>query len=148
MRDRAGIDNERDRKRFAEYVRLEAGARGFLSREDERTLLQEGMTRFEIDYDEARWILTGVAAEHETALERELDRTMAAVLARFAETNDKITRDEFEDAVQIYRQLSNNAVPEDQIKTRIKAIVQERNWRPARRGVFRSRRWFSKIKET
>jgi hypothetical protein len=141
------MDNERDRKRFAEYVGLEAGARGFLSREEERTLLQEGMTRFEIDYDEARWILTGVAAEHETALERDLDRTMAAVLARFAETNDKITKNEFEDAVQIYRQLSKNAVPEDQIRSHVKAIVQERNWRPARRGLLRSRRWFSKIKE-
>jgi hypothetical protein len=140
-------DNEKDRKRFAEYVRLEGGGSGFLSREEERTLLQEGMSRFEIDYDEARWILTGVAAEHEVALEREVDRTIAAVLGRFAETNDKITKEEFQDAVQIYRKLSNDAWSEDKVKAKIKSIVQERNWRPARTRFIRSRRWFSKVKE-
>jgi hypothetical protein len=140
-------DNERDRRRFAEYVQLQAGERGFLSRADEKTLLQDGMTRFQIDYDEARWILTGVAAEHETALERELDRTIAAVLGRFAETNNKITKAEFEDAVQIYRRLTRDALSEDATKSKIKAIIVERDWRPARTGWMRSRRWFSKVKQ-
>ena len=85
-------DNGRDRTRFAEYVKLHAGDRGFLSRDDEKVLLQDGIARFDVNYDEARWILTGVAAEEQVALERELDRTIAVVLARFADTNDKITK--------------------------------------------------------
>src|ERR671919_828019 len=133
-------DNGKDRTRFAEYVKLQAGDRGFLSRNDEKVLLQDGIARFNVNYDEARWILTGVAAEEEMALERELDRTIAAVLARFADTNDKITKDEFEDAVQIYRKLSKDGLPENAIKKKMKTIVSENKWRPARKGMLRSKR--------
>ena len=109
-------DNGKDRTRFAEYVKLQAGDRGFLSRNEEKVLLQDGIARFNVDYEEARWILTGVAAEEQVALERELDRTIAVVLARFAATNDKITKDEFDDAVQIYKTLSKDGLTDDAIK--------------------------------
>src|ERR687891_14157 len=60
-------ENGKDRTRFAEYVKLQAGDRGFLSRDEEKMLLQDGIARFNVDYDEARWILTGVAAEEQVA---------------------------------------------------------------------------------
>ena len=138
-------ENGKDRTRFAEYVKLEAGDRGFLSRSEEKMLLQDGIARFNVDYDEARWILTGVAAEEQVALERELDRTIAVVLARFADTNDKITKDEFDDAVQIYKRLSKDGLSENDIKKKVKIIVSDNKWRPARRGVMRSKRWYRRI---
>jgi hypothetical protein len=138
-------DNGKDRTRFAEYVKLQAGDRGFLSRDEEKVLLQDGIARFNVNYDEARWILTGVAAEEQVALERELDRTIATVLARFAETNDKISKDEFEDAVHIYKSLSRNTLSEAAIKKKMKTIVADNKWRPARNGMLRSRRWYRKI---
>jgi hypothetical protein len=138
-------DNGKDRTRFAEYVKLQAGDRGFLSRSEETVLLQDGIARFNVDYDEARWILTGVATEEQVALERELDRTIAVVLARFADTNDKITKDEFEDAVQIYKRLSKDRLSEDAIKKKMKTIVSDNKWRPARNGMMRSKRWYRKI---
>ena len=138
-------DNGKDRTRFAEYVKLQAGDRGFLSRNEEKVLLQDGIARFNVNYDEARWILTGIAAEEEMALERELDRTIAVVLARFADTNDKITKDEFDDAVQIYKKLSKDGLPEDAIKKKMKTIVSENKWRPARKGMLRSKRWYRRI---
>ena len=139
-------DQHSDRTRFAEYVKLQAGDRGFLSRTDEKALLQEGIARFNVNYDEARWMLTGIAAEEEMALERELDRTIAVVLARFAETNNKITKDEFEDAAKIYKTLSKDTLSEDDLKKKMKRIVADKNWRPARKGLLRSRRWYRKIK--
>jgi hypothetical protein len=139
-------DNGKERTRFAEYIKLEAGDRGFLRRNDEKVLLQDGIARFNVDYDEARWILTGIAAEAEVALERDLDRTIGAVLQRFAETNDKVTKAEFEDAVKIYKQLSKDTLPEDEIKKKLKKIVADRNWRPARNGLLRTKRWYRKIK--
>jgi hypothetical protein len=138
-------ENGKDRTRFAEYVKLQAGDRGFLSRNDERVLLQDGIARFNVDYDEARWILTGVAAEEQVALERELDRTITAVLARFAETNDKITKNEFDDAVQIYKTLSKDGLPENDIKKKMKTIVSDNKWHPARKGMMRSKRWYRRI---
>ena len=138
-------ENGRDRTRFAEYVKLQAGDRGFLSRNDEKVLLQDGIARFNVGYDEARWILTGVAAEEQVALERELDRTIAAVLARFAESNDKITKDEFDDAVQIYRTLSKDGLPENDVKKKMKTIVSANKWHPARKGMMRSKRWYRRI---
>jgi hypothetical protein len=138
-------DNGKDRTRFAEYVKLQAGDRGFLSRNEEKVLLQDGIARFNVNYDEARWILTGIAAEERVALERELDRTIAVVLARFAETNDKITKDEFDDAVQIYKNLSKDGLSEGNIKKKMKTIVSDNKWRPARKGMMRSKRWYRKI---
>jgi hypothetical protein len=138
-------ENGKDRTRFAEYVKLQAGDRGFLSRNDEKVLLQDGIARFNVDYDEARWILTGVAAEEQVALERELDRTITAVLARFAETNDKITKNEFDDAVQIYKTLSKDGLPENDIKKKMKTIVSDNKWHPARKGMMRSKRWYRRI---
>ena len=138
-------ENGKDRTRFAEYVKLQAGDRGFLSRNDEKVLLQDGIARFNVDYDEARWILTGVAAEEQVALERELDRTITAVLARFAETNDKITKNEFDDAVQIYKTLSKDGLPENDIKKKMKTIVSDNKWHPARKGMMCSKRWYRRI---
>jgi hypothetical protein len=117
-------ENGKDRTRFAEYVKLQAGDRGFLSRSEEKMLLQDGIARFSVDYDEARWILTGVAAEEQVALERELDRTIAVVLARFADTNDKITKDEFDDAVQIYKRLSKDGLSEDAITKKMSPAMR------------------------
>jgi hypothetical protein len=138
-------ENGKDRTRFAEYVKLQAGDQGFLSRSEEKVLLQDGIARFNVNYDEARWILTGVAAEEQVALERELDRTITAVLARFAETNDKITKNEFDDAVQIYKTLSKDGLPENDIKKKMKTIVSDNKWRPARKGMMRSKRWYRRI---
>jgi hypothetical protein len=138
-------DNGKDRTRFAEYVKLQAVDRGFLSRDEEKVLLQDGIARFNVDYDEARWILTGVAAEEQVALERELDRTIAVVLARFADTKDKITKDEFDDAVQIYKRLSKDGLSENDIKKKMKTIVSDNKWRPARKGMMRSKRWYRRI---
>jgi hypothetical protein len=138
-------DDGKDRTRFAEYVKLQAADRGFVSRNEEKELLQDGIARFNVDYDEARWILTGVVAEEQVALERELDRTIAVVLARFAGTNDKITKEEFDDAVQIYKTLSKDGLSENDIKKKMKAIVSDNKWRPARNGMMRSKRWYRKI---
>ena len=138
-------DNGKDRTRFAEYVKLQAGDRGFLSRSDEKVLLQDGIARFNVNYDEARWMLTGIAAEEEMALERELDRMITVVLARFADTNDKITKNEFEDAVKIYKKLSKDTLSDDEIKKKMKKIVSEQKWRPARNGMLRTKRWYRKI---
>jgi hypothetical protein len=138
-------ENGKDRTRFADYVKLQAGDRGFLSRNEEMVLLQDGIARFHVDYDEARWILTGVAAKEQVALERELDRTIAVVLARFADTNDKITKDEFDDAVQIYKRLSKDGLSEGAIKKKMKAIVSDNKWRPARKGIMLSKRWYRRI---
>jgi hypothetical protein len=138
-------DDGKDRTRFAEYVKLQAADRGFLSRTEEKVLLQDGIARFNVDYDEARWILTGVAAGEQVALERELDRTIAVVLARFADSNDKITKEEFDDAVQIYKILSKDGLSETDIKKKMKTIVSDNKWRPARKGMMRSKRWYRRI---
>jgi hypothetical protein len=138
-------DDGKDRTRFAEYIKVQAGDRGFLSRNEEKVLLQDGIARFNVDYDEARWILTGVAAEEQVALERELDRTIAVVLARFADTNDKITKGEFDDAVQIYKKLSKDGLSENDIKKKMKTIVSDNKWHPARKGMMRSKRWYRRI---
>ena len=51
--------------KYAEFVLVQARSAGFVSADDERKLLQEGLRHFDVPADTGRWILLGVAAEQE-----------------------------------------------------------------------------------
>ena len=135
----------RDRQKFIEYAKAHAADRSFISRDDERNVLRTGVSRFDINYDEARWLLLGILAEKGVALERELDIRIEGVLKRFADSNDKISKSEFEDAVEIYRDWSNKEISQAEVKKKLKAMIGKENWKAKRNGFLRTRAWFKKI---
>jgi hypothetical protein len=134
-----------DYRKFAEFVRVQARSARFLADDDERDLLQEGLRHFHVQSDEGRWILLGVAADEEIAVENVLDRWIARLLGRFAKTDGKIKKAEFEDAVEIYKDWSNHRFSDDEIKKKLKTIVEKEKLQAKRNGLLRSRRWFRKI---
>ena len=134
-----------ERERFVEYVRVQLRRDEFVSRDREMLILQDGLKHFQLDREEGQWVLVGVCRDMGASLESELDHRIDAVLQRFAETDDRIDRDEFEDAVAIYASWASSRLSEDEIAKKLKARIVDRDWRVGRDGVFRPRRWFNRI---
>ena len=138
--------NDHGYRKFSEFVRVQARAAGFIVSDDERNLLQEGLRHFGVQSEEGHWILLGVAADEDVGVESMLDRWITDVLGRFASSDGKLKKREFEDAVEIYREWANDRMSEDDIKKKLKRIVENKNWKAKRNGLLRSRRWFNRIK--
>ena len=142
------IDDEK--KRYAEYIKLQLFDERFLSREREKKLLAEGVTRFDIPLDEARSILMTVASEQDFIFERDVDKLVKEIMLAFAATDGQIGLNEFNHAVHIYKQLSSGYVAESEAKRRIKQIMNENDWKPRRQSLvvlarLGSRKWFKEI---
>ncbi|HLS68199.1 MAG TPA: hypothetical protein VK035_02565 [Kiloniellales bacterium] len=141
------MDSSREeaRRRFRGFVHMTAGGRKFLSRAEEKRLLEEGVTRFDLEAEEARGILLSVMDEEDFVLERELDRRIAVVLHYEAGKRRRIDRKRFSRISKLYGKLSNGAVSESQARHNVKRVMEEEDIRPARSGPFASRRWFRRV---
>ena len=57
------------KRRYGEYIKLQVLDEQYLSRDRERKILGEGVTRFEIPLEDARSILMSVASESDIVFE-------------------------------------------------------------------------------
>ena len=136
-----------DREKLADYTKAHSTDRPFLTIEDERDLTRAAVARFDVDFDTARWLTSGILLDNGVALERDLDNRIQHVVRRFAKTRNRVTRREFKDAVAIYRSWARNGISEAQTQSKIKAIIEDKDFKVGRTGIFRSKRWFKKIKD-
>lgn len=133
------------RGRFRGFVHINMREQRFLSRTEERRLMEEGVARFGLEAEEARGILLAVADEHEFVLERDLDRQIATVVERDAGKSRRLDRKRFDEAARLYVAKSNGAVSEAQARRNVKRVMEQREIKPARSGLFASRRWFRRV---
>lgn len=139
------------RRRFADMVRIEAMNGGFIRADDERRLLQEGMARYNLSLEEARGVLLSTVNDQGFALQRTTEAEIRdLILVQSARNRGKrLSKSEFEQAVEMYRAKAKGRVPMDEARARVKAIMEENDVRPKRAGwVIRSRRWYNSIKAT
>ena len=54
-----GRSENSDQEKFAQYVKAHGADSQFLTLEDERHLLRAAVARFDISFDEARWLASG-----------------------------------------------------------------------------------------
>lgn len=137
-------------KKFAEYIKLQLFDERFLSREREKKILAEGVTRFELPLEEARSILMDVASELDLIFEKDVDKLVKEIMQAFAATDGYIGCSEFNHAVHIYKQLSSGHVGEGEAKRRLKQIMLDNDWKPRRQGLtilsaIGTRKWFTDI---
>jgi hypothetical protein len=132
------------KKRFAEYVKVQALGGRFIDRATERKILEDGVMRFEISLDEGRQIMLGVAADEGYGFESEADLRIKDILDGFAEDR-KIDKREFRDAVVFYRKFCNNAVSEDDARRRIKKIMIAEDLKPKGFTLLGGKRWYNKV---
>lgn len=134
------------RSRFAELVKLQTQGRRFLDREQERKLLEEGLTRYGLTLEDATGLLRGAAQEDAVALERELGAASRELLKTFADRRERVTQGDFARAVAFYRARAGGGLTETEAKRRVKRLMEDLGLQPRPAGwLVRSRRWYRAI---
>jgi hypothetical protein len=134
-----------DKKKFADLVRIHAINGDVITREDEMAILREAVTRFGMSLDEATGVMLAVAAENDIALVSNAEHHVGTLIEQLVKKG-KIGQKEFDDAVAIYKKLTNGGVPDSEVKKRVKQMVEGRGWNGKKtRWLLGSRKWFRKI---
>jgi hypothetical protein len=134
-----------DKKHFSDFVRIHAINGNLITRDAEANILKEGVTRFHLELEEANGILLAVAGEHDIALVSEVEATVGTLLEQLV-TKGKIGQKEFEDAVAIYKRLTNGSLSDLEVRRRVKQMIEEHGWRARKtRAIFGTRKWFRRI---
>jgi len=134
-----------DSRRFADLVKLQGVGSRFIDREQERRLLEEGVTKFGLTLDEARGVLRSVAEDNGYVFESEAGRRVEQVMSRHAGKRGLISRRQFRATAQVLRDFSDNAITEPEARRRIKQLMVDNGWRPRRAGLLRTRRWYRQV---
>src|SRR5262245_38606164 len=97
-------------ERFAGYVGLAALDRPFISRAEERSLLADGIAKFNLTAEHARGVLLSVAQAGGIPVERDVDARILAVLERYGGRRKKVSRKRFREAAEIYRGMAGGTL--------------------------------------
>lgn len=144
------VSDPESRRRFADMVRIEGMNGGFIRAEDERRLLQDGMTRFNLSLDEANGAMLATVNDQKLVLQRVADEGTREFLNVQASRSRqrRLSRQDFRQAVEMYRAKSRQRVSEEEAKRRVKSLMLEEGITAKRHGwIIRSRRWFNSIPE-
>lgn len=136
------VRNDDTGRRYADLVKLNGLGCRFIDRTQERHLLEEGVTKFNLTLDEARGVLRSVAEDNGYVFESEAGRRIQQVLSRHAGKNGMISRRQFRRTADVLRDFSDNSLGEAEARRQIKRIMLENGWRPRRAGLLRTRRWY------
>jgi len=139
------VRNDDSVRRFADLVKLNGLNRRFLDRGQERHLLEEGVTKFNLTLDQARGVLRSVAEDNSYVFESEAGRRIEQVLSRHAGKNGLISRRQFRRTAEVLRDFSDNTIGEAEARRQLKRIMIDNGWRPRRAGLLRTRRWYRLI---
>jgi polyhydroxyalkanoate synthesis regulator phasin len=95
--------------------------------------------------DDATGVMLAVAAENDIALVSNAEHHVGTLIEQLVKKG-KIGQKEFDDAVAIYKKLTNGGVPDSEVKKRVKQMVEGRGWNGKKtRWLLGSRKWFRKI---
>mgnify|MGYP001628061771 CR=1 FL=1 len=144
------VSDPEARRRFADMVRIEGMNGGFIRSEDERRLLQDGMSRFNLSLDEANGAMLATVNDQKLVLQRVADEGTREFLNVQANRTRqrRLSRQDFRQAVEMYRAKARQKISEEEAKRRVKALMLEEGISAKRHGwIIRSRRWFNSIPE-
>ena len=93
-----GSDMANSKAKFADFVRIHAIEGKIITRDDEKKILEDGLTRFGLDFQEAHGALLSIASERDIALISSVERHIEAILDQKVKRG-KITKQDFDDTV-------------------------------------------------
>lgn len=131
-------------ERFMGYVELAALDRPFVSKAEERRLLEQGISQFGLDSAEARGIVLYAAQQNGIRLEREVDGRMVPILDRFGGKRKKLGKKKFREAAALYNELAGGVLSDEEARLYVKQVMEQNKFRP-KRSMLMSRRWYDKI---
>jgi hypothetical protein len=132
-------------ERFRGFVELSGIDRPYISKAEERRLLEQGMSQFELDLGEARGVVLDVAQVHDIQLERDIDRRILQILERDGGSSKKISRREFGQVAELYNTLAGGVLTEEETKSLVKQLMEANQFRAKRGGLSFSRRWYGSV---
>jgi hypothetical protein len=135
-------------ERFAGYVGLAALDKSFISKSEERSLLADGIAKFNLTAEQARGVLLSVAQADSIPVERDVDARIRSVLERYGGRRKKVSRKRFREAAAIYRAMAGDILPDKEARIRVKRVMEANGFRARRGGWTMSRRWYRRIDRT
>ena len=131
--------------RFAELAELRLMNREFLAADDEIALLEEGMRTYGLTLAQARGVLAKAADDQDVALARELEKGVEQWVKTAGGRGKRLGRKQFDQMVATYENGAHGEMSRDEVKKRVKALMERNDVEPKRAGLLRSRRWYNKI---
>lgn len=131
--------------RFAELVELRIMNKEFLGADEEIALLEIGVRTYGLPLAEARGIVGKVSDDNDVALARELEKGVEQWVKTAGGRNKRLGRRQFEEMVATYETGAHGEMSKDEIKKRVKALMDRNDVEPRRAGLLRSRRWYNRI---
>ena len=131
--------------RFAEVVELRVMNKEFLAADEEIALLEVGVRTYGLPLVEARGIVSKVADDNDVALARELEKGVEQWVKTAGGRNKRLARRQFDEMVATYETGAHGEMSKDEIKKRVKTLMERNDVEPKRAGLLRSRRWYNKI---
>ncbi|MBF0130015.1 MAG: hypothetical protein HQL33_08475 [Alphaproteobacteria bacterium] len=108
-------------------------------------VLRTGVSEFGLGLDEAKGILFSVAADRNIALESQAEKYLGHFLNHVGQKR-KVSRKDFDDAVEFYKKLTHQAVPDNEARKRVKAMMERNSMKPRRSWIrLGSRKWYNRI---
>lgn len=130
-------------KQFAEYVKLKGYDDKYIDSEEEKSLLEYGISQG-LSFDEARAIFLRICEDKNYVTERDIDQKIKEMLSQFAANDGKVDKKEFFDAVAIAQNMSKGRITEPQCQKKVKEVLLENGWN-VREGFLKGGNWFTKI---
>ncbi len=131
--------------RFAELVELRITNKEFLGADEEIALLEVGVRTYGLPLAEARGIVGKVSDDNDVALARELEKGVEQWVKTAGGRGRRLGRRQFEEMVATYETGAHGEMSKDDIKKRVKALMERNDVEPKRAGLLRSRRWYNRI---
>lgn len=131
---------------YAAHVRLELGGRRYLTARQERELLLAAVD-MRLPLEAAREILQTITAERGATLESRLDETLRTTIAAFAGKRGWLSRESFDRAAAVCRELSGGAISVLDARTRVKRLMLAEGLKVRGAIVFGTPKWFRDIPE-
>jgi hypothetical protein len=133
------------RDRFKAFVGVSVLDRPYVSKPQERYLLEQGVAQFMLDIDGARGVVFDVVHSLHIQLERDIDRRVLQLLERDGGTRKKISRREFSSAADLYITFSGGILSDAEAKLLVKQLMEANQFRAKRGGLTFTRRWYKHI---
>jgi hypothetical protein len=128
------------RARFRDFVELHMEPHKILPEDHERTLVGEGISRFNLDGEHARGVVAVAANRSGQMLASDASRSIRNVL------RGTVSKRQFDKAVVILTAMVKGQITEAEARAWVKRVIEHSDLKPRGRGLFRSKRWFRRIK--
>ena len=99
----------------------------------------------DVSMQDAQEIVRAFSAEHHVMLESEIEGAVLAMLAAFVENGGWISRTEFRQAMEIYKQMSGGQIGDGEAIIRVKRMVIRNEWPLRGEVIFGKPNWFRQI---